>query len=106
MKTKKLVLAALFISIASALSIVTVIKMLFGGSVTPFSMLFIVLIGYYLGGKVGVIAGFTYGIIQFILSPYFLTPIQVFLDYGLAFMGLDFGDFILRCRPCFKNGLF
>ncbi len=93
MKTKKLVLASIFIAIASVLSMITLFKMPYGGSVTPFSMLFIVLVGFYCG-KIGIIAGLVYGFIQAILGPYFYTPVQVILDYGFAFMGLGVGAFI------------
>ena len=60
----------------------------FGGSITLFSMLFICLIGYVYGVKAGIMTGVAYGILQFITEPYIYAPLQVLLDYPLAFGAL------------------
>ena len=54
-------------------------------------MLFIVLIGYWYGVKVGILTGLVYGIFQFLQEPYVLSFFQVCCDYILAFgaMGLS-----------------
>jgi thiamine transporter len=51
-------------------------------------MLFICLIGYVYGVKAGITTGVAYGILQFITNPYIFAPIQVLLDYPLAFGAL------------------
>lgn len=85
---KKLVFSAMAIAVAYVLSYVQVIKMPYGGAVTPFSMLFICVIGYWYGLKAGLLTGFAYSILQFLQDPYILTPFQVCCDYFLAFTAL------------------
>lgn len=64
-----------------------------GGSITLFSMLFLVLIGYWYGAKAGLLTGFAYGLLQFILDPVFYSPIQLLVDYPLAFGALGLSGF-------------
>jgi thiamine transporter len=59
-----------------------------GGSVTLFSMFFIVLIGYWYGTAAGLVAAVAYGILQFLIDPYVLSIPQVLIDYILAFGAL------------------
>ena len=65
----------------------------FGGSVTLFSMLFLVLIGYWYGAKAGLLTGFAYGLLQFVLDPVFYSPWQMIVDYPLAFGALGLSGF-------------
>lgn len=65
----------------------------YGGSVTFFSMLFICFIGYLYGPKIGITTGIAYGILQFVTEPYIVHPIQVVLDYPLAFGALGLAGF-------------
>ena len=60
----------------------------FGGTVTLFSMLFIVLIANWYGAKIGILAGLAYGILQFLQEPYVLNFVQVCCDYIFAFAAL------------------
>ena len=53
MKTKKLVTTAMLLAMAVLLSLVQVLKLPFGGSVTLVSMLPVVLIAYMFGTKWG-----------------------------------------------------
>ena len=59
-----------------------------GGSVTFFSMLFVVLIGYWYGLRAGLLTAFAYGLLQFIINPVFYSPMQLLVDYPLAFGAL------------------
>lgn len=72
-----------------------------GGSVTLFSMLVVCLVGYWYGPTTGIIAAFAYGILQFITGPYVVHPVQVLLDYPLAFGALGLSGFFYKK----KNGL-
>lgn len=92
--TKQLVFSAMAIALATVIA--TVIKLPSlpnGGSVTLFSMLVVCLIGYWYGPKVGIIAAFAYGVLQFITGPYVVHPAQVLLDYPLAFAALGLSGF-------------
>lgn len=85
---KKIAFPAMAIALGTLASMVTVFKMPMGGSVTPFSMLFITLIGSWFGVYTGVACGIGYGLLQFILGPYVLSIPQVICDYFLAFGAL------------------
>ena len=93
-KTKQLVFSAAAIALATVISVVIKLPSLpNGGSVTLFSMLVITLIGYWYGPATGLLAAFAYGILQFITGPYVVHPVQVLLDYPLAFGALGLAGF-------------
>ena len=77
MTAKALAYCALGIALAEVTSYIKVFALPFGGSVTLFSMLFIVLIANWYGAGTGILAGFVYGILQFMQEPYFLSVLQV-----------------------------
>lgn len=92
--TKELVVSAVCISAAYVLSFFKIPffsgLLIWGGSVTPFSMFFITYIGYCFGLRAGLLSGLSYGILQFIQEPWFLNPLQLFFDYLFAFSALGF----------------
>jgi len=73
------------IAIGTVLSLITVYSFPQGGSVTALSMLAITTIGYIYGLRYGVITGLAYGLIQLIIQPYVIHPVQLLLDYPVAF---------------------
>lgn len=99
--TKQLVFSAVALALASVASIIKPFSLPMGGSVTLFSMLFIVLIGYWYGPYVGLTAAVAYGLLQFIMGPYFYSIPQFFTDYPLAFGSLGLSGFFWKK----KNGL-
>ena len=100
--TKQIVFSAMAIALATVISIAIKLPSLpNGGSVTLFSMLIICLIGYWYGPKVSLIAAIAYGILQFIVGPYVVHPLQVALDFPLAFGALGLSGFFSNS----KNGL-
>ncbi|MFV0504281.1 MAG: energy-coupled thiamine transporter ThiT [Lachnospirales bacterium] len=99
--TKKLTLMALLIALSTVLSF-SPIKLPQGGSITFLSMFFIVIIGYFLDPKLGLLSGFIYGLIQFAMGGYFLTIPQFCLDYIFAFSALGFGAFVYRKKSKFS----
>ena len=100
--TKQIVFSAMAIALATV--VVMVIKLPSlpnGGSVTLFSMLLVTLVGYWYGPVTGIIAAVAFGILQFITGPYVVHPIQVVIDYPLAFGALGLSGFFSGK----KNGL-
>ncbi|MFA5576970.1 MAG: energy-coupled thiamine transporter ThiT [Tissierellaceae bacterium] len=77
--------AGMMIALATILSYVKVYSAPMGGSVTAGSMIPIILFAIRWGLLPGLAIGGVYGILQFILEPYFYHPIQFILDYPLAF---------------------
>lgn len=100
---KVLVYSAVAIALATALSFVKLPVPFFvnGGSITLLSMLIVVLIGYWFGPVQGLLSAMVYGIIQLILAPYVVHPVQLIFDYFLAFGMLGLGGFFRR----YKHGL-
>ena len=86
--TRQVVFCAVAIALAFITSYLKIFKLPWGGSVTLCSMLFIVLIANWYGVGTGIMAGFAYGILQFIQEPYILSFFQVCCDYILAFAAL------------------
>ena len=100
--TKQLVFSAMAIALATVIA--TAIKLPSlpnGGSVTLFSMLLVTLVGYWYGPVVGITAAVAFGILQFITGPYVVHPVQVVIDYPLAFGALGCSGFFSNK----KNGL-
>ena len=83
--TRMLTTAAISISLAFILSCIRLFKMPQGGSVTAASMLPIFLFAYAYGTVPGLVAGIAYGLLQFIQEASFVHPVQILLDYPLAF---------------------
>ena len=94
--TKQLVFSAVAIALATVTSMLKLFEMPLGGSITPLSMLFIVLIGYWYGPKAGLMTGFAYGLLQFILDPIFYSVPQMIVDYPLAFGALGVSGFFFQ----------
>lgn len=98
MSTKQLVFCAVGLALAYLTSYIKLFEMPWGGSVTLFSMLFIVLIANWYGPKTGLLVGLAYGIIQFMQEPYVLSFFQVCCDYILAFAALGVAGFFAKSR--------
>lgn len=99
MKSKRIMWiceSAIMIAVATVLSMLPIINMPFGGSVTAASMVPIILIAYRYGTGLGTITGLVYSLIQLLLGANNLRYATssaaavaiVFLDYVLAFTAL------------------
>ncbi len=85
--TQKLALSGIMIALATILSFITIYRLPYGGSITLFSMLPILLVGYIYGTKWGLLTGIVYGIIQGLLGAVTSS----------AFAGLDVLSVVLVC---------
>lgn len=82
---KKFTMSAILLAIAYVLSFVKLLHLPFGGSITLFSMLFISFPSYFFGVKYGLIASISYSLLQLIIDPYIVHPVQLVLDYIIGF---------------------
>lgn len=98
---KVLVYCSVCIAIATVTSMVKVFDFPTGGSITLCSMLIASLPGFFFGPLAGITSGVAYGILQFIIEPYMLTPAQVIIDYVFAFGAFGVSGFFRNS----KNGL-
>lgn len=101
LSAKQLAFCAMSIALGTVLSNVKVYDFPFGGSITLLSMLIICLPGYWFGLGAGVITGVAYGVLQLLVDPYVLFPMQLLVDYPLAFGALGLSGLFANS----KNGL-
>ncbi len=74
----------LTVALCAVLGMLTVWQMPQGGSVS-FVMLPLFVLALLRGPGVGLAAGTLYGLVDFMLKPYLFHPVQVVLDYPVAF---------------------
>ena len=97
--TRELTFSALLVAASYVLSMIRMIQLPNGGSVTLFSMLPVCLIAYMFGPRAGLISGVSLGIVNLITNPYVIHPAQLVLDYILAFGALGIGGFLRDTKP-------
>lgn len=95
---KQLAFSAMAIALAFLTSMLKLIELPMGGSITMFSMLFIVLIGYWYGLGAGLTTAFAYGILQLIIKPYVISFPQMMIDYPFAFGALGLSGFFSNSK--------
>ena len=99
--------SALMIAFATVLSLVKLIELPYGGSITAASMLPILLIAYRYGTRWGLFTGLVHGLLQLFLGIKNIMGVSfgsvvaiLLLDYLVAFAVLGFGGVF---RPLFKR---
>ena len=86
---------AIMIALAAVLSFVKILELPYGGSVTAFSIVPIVIISYRHGVKWGLLSGFVFSIIQLIQTASTLSYVTIiFLDYIFAFTVIGLAGFL------------
>ena len=98
---KQLAFCAISIALGTVLSYVKIFHFPWGGSITLLSMLVITLPGYFYGLGAGLVTGVAYGALQLLIDPYVIFPIQLVVDYFLAFGALGLSGLFANA----KNGL-
>lgn len=103
--TRKLVETAIMLALAVALSYVKILDLPMGGSITLFSQVPIIIIGYRYGWKWGISTGVLYGVLEMLLQGlgnfayvkgFGAYLILILADYVLAFMSLGLGGAMFR----------
>lgn len=103
--TRRLTETAIMIALATALSYVTIFTLPMGGSITLFSQVPIIIIGYRYGLKWGALTGVIHGILQMLLQGLgnfayvkgiVAYLILIFADYVIAFMALGIGGAMFK----------
>ena len=88
--TQMLALGAVCIALNCVLGMIRIWKMPNGGSITPASMLPVMLFAYVYGTCPGLLVGALCGVLDYMLGGYFMSVAQWLVDYPVAFamMGL------------------
>lgn len=100
--TKTMVVSALLVGLSIVLTRITIYSLPQGGSVSLFGMLPIVICAYFFGTRRAVMCGMCVGMIDLIFKPYVIHPLQLLLDYPLAFGAIGFAGLIFMAK---KDGL-
>lgn len=90
--SRRIAMGAMCIAIAFILYNMRLFRMPQGGTITPASMLPIVMFMMACGPLQGFVVGCAFGLLNLIADPYVIHPVQLLLDYPLAF-----GAMILCC---------
>lgn len=87
---------AVMVALAYVLNLIKIYHLPQGGSITLGSMVPVLLISYRRGPKIGVFTGIVFGLVQLALEGFIFHPVQVFLDYPLAFGVLGLAGYFRR----------
>ena len=98
---RQLVFCAMAVALGTVLSNIKLFHFPTGGSITLLSMLIACLPGYFFGLGAGLMTGLAYGVLQLLMDPYVLYPMQLVMDYLLAFGALGLSGLFSNA----KNGL-
>lgn len=102
--TRELVFCAICMALGFVLSYVKIFEAPMGGSITLMSTFFITFVGYLYGTYTGIITGIAYGLLQLIAKPYFVHPVQILLDYPIAFGALGLSGLFSKSRLGYIKG--
>ena len=89
-----LVKTSILLAVTFVLNQVTLFRMPHGGSITAFSMFALFLVSYLFGPRQGILAGLAYGLIDLVINPYVIHPVQLFMDYPLGFGAIGIGGLL------------
>ncbi|MBD5492599.1 MAG: energy-coupled thiamine transporter ThiT [Lachnospiraceae bacterium] len=101
---KQLVFCAMSIALGTILSEIKIIDFPWGGSATLLSMLVICLPSYFFGLGAGLLTGVAYGVLQLLVDPYVLFPMQLVMDYLLAFGALGLSGLFANAKHGLLKG--
>ena len=96
--TTTMVVSALLVAISIVLNQLTLFQMPQGGSVSVLGMLPIVVCAYFFGTRRAVMCGMCVGLLDLILKPYVVHPVQMLLDYPFAFGAIGFAGLIFMMK--------
>lgn len=103
--TRRLTETAVMLALAVGLSYVSIMQLPMGGSITLFSQVPIIIIGYRYGTKWGISTGILYGLLEMLLQGlgnfayvkgFGAYLILILADYVLAFMALGLGGAMFK----------
>lgn len=86
--SKRLAFAGICVSLSFTLAVIKVKPVASGGSVTLASFVPVMLYAYVYGLADGLLVGLVHGLLNFVESPYILTPATFIFDYLLAFLSI------------------
>jgi len=95
-RTRIIAEISIFIALGTALSLITFVVFPQGGSVTAGSMVPLLWLALRRGPQIGIFSGVVYGLVQLVVMPQIYYPLQILLDYPLAFGCLGLAGFFRK----------
>ena len=86
--------AAVCVAMSFILSCIKLFEMPQGGTITPASLLPMMIYIVAFGPARGLVVGFAYGLLQLFQGAYIIHPIQMLVDYPMAFGALALGGVV------------
>ena len=102
---KRLAFAGICVAMSFTLALVKFKPVQYGGSITLASFVPILIYAYFYGAADGFLVGLIHGLLNFVESPYILTPATFILDYPLAFAGVGLMGFFGKKQQDKKSTL-
>ena len=102
---KRLAFAGVCVATSFTLAVIKVSPIQYGGSITLASLVPILVYAYIYGVADGLLVGLIHGLLNFIESPYILTPATFILDYLLAFASIGIMGFFGKLPSIEKSAL-
>ncbi len=96
--TKILAEAIVLVALSAVLNTIKLYQLPYGGSITLAGMVPLLWLSLRRGAVVGTYAGVVLGLVVMVIEPYLVNPIQVLLDYPIAFGALGVAG-LFRKRP-------
>ena len=93
---RTLVEASAMIGLSTVLYLIPLYRLPQGGTVSAGSMVPILFLSLKRGPTIGAVAGGIFGLLQYLIEPFFLHPIQFLLDYPLAIGALGIAGLFIR----------
>lgn len=97
-QTKILAELVAAVALAGVLHLITLFQSPQGGRITAAAMVPVLFVAIRRGFRVGIIAGIVYGLVVLVEEPFVFHPVQVLLDYPLAFGALGLAG-LFRKQP-------
>ena len=94
MRTKKLVTTSMLLALAVILSVMKLFELPFGGTITPASMMPVVLAAYLYGTRWGLFSAFVYSVLQLVTG---MGTVSVFFLPGDSRMALHAAILVCLC---------
>lgn len=102
---KRLAFAGICVALSFVLALIKFKPVQYGGSITLASFVPVLIFAYVYGAADGFMVGLIHGLLNFIESPYILTPATFILDYLLAFACIGVMGFFGKMRKGEKSAL-
>ena len=92
--SKTMARIGLVLALATILDFVKIIDLPNGiGSINLGSVVPIIVIALFYGAEIGMLTGLLFGLINLIISPYIVHPLQLLFDYPLPYMALGLAGY-------------